>query len=120
MATTKPKSMKRTKRMDNSKLKAIILTDSSLSEGRTGKTLLAKKLGTTKPKSMKRTKRTNNSYKTQVKVVLQGKVETFDEYETRLNKILKDLKCDMGQTIVMPTSASDGRMCSIINYKLFI
>jgi len=59
-------------------------------------------------------------YTTQVKIVLQGKVESFEEYETRLNEILRTLKVDAGRAIVLPTSANDGRMCCAINYELFL
>jgi hypothetical protein len=51
--------------------------------------------------------------KTQVKVVLQGSVESFEEYETRLNDILSTIKED--KVIVFPCADQSGRICSIIN-----
>lgn len=53
---------------------------------------------------------------TQVKVVLQGKAESFLDYERRINGLLKDLPYN---TFVFPSAAADGRMCSIINYRSY-
>jgi hypothetical protein len=51
----------------------------------------------------------------QVKVVLQDKVEPFEDYQKRLNEMLLVLpRPDMG--IVVPSASADGRMCCVINY----
>lgn len=53
---------------------------------------------------------------TQVKVVLQGKTESFSDYERRINDLLKDLPYN---TFVFPSAAADGRICSIINFRSY-
>lgn len=60
---------------------------------------------------------------TQVKIVLQGKVEPFHEYEYRLNNIIKEQeyqtdeerKSSRNAIIVIPSASADGRMCCVIN-----
>ena len=47
---------------------------------------------------------------TQVKLLLQGKVETFEDYEKRLNKTLEALEYDTNATqpFVFPTQLPGG------------
>lgn len=50
---------------------------------------------------------------TQIEIVLQGKNESFEDYEKRLNKKMKIVSnCIM---FVTPSAACDGRLCCLIN-----
>jgi hypothetical protein len=61
-----------------------------------------------------------------VKLILQGRTESFEEYENRINDFLKiigegikiqeALGSKVIQPIVVPSASSDGRMCCVLNY----
>lgn len=57
--------------------------------------------------------------KTKIKIVLQGKEQSFQDYENEINKQLAELekKYDDCRPVVIPTAAHDGRMCCVINFK---
>lgn len=59
---------------------------------------------------------------TKVKLLLQGKVESFEEYETRLNKGLSELheNDDVDHVVVLPSAAADGRLCCCINFQMYV
>lgn len=59
-----------------------------------------------------------------IKIVLQGSVESFEEYERRLelliNKIIADEKLEYEMIMPMPTSSSTGRLNTILIWRKII
>ena len=52
---------------------------------------------------------------TRIKIVLQGKVESFQENEDRLNEMIIELEDGETGVICCPSASADGMMCTIIN-----
>lgn len=60
---------------------------------------------------------------TQVLVVLQGKVQSFEDYEKELNAILRELPTKVkldSDPVVLPTADQSGRLCCVVNYRVEI
>lgn len=59
----------------------------------------------------------------QVKIVLQGNVESFEDYEKRINTELVKIQQQNKMTyssdhaITLPSADQSGRLCCVINYK---
>lgn len=57
-----------------------------------------------------------------IRLLLQGKEESFDSYENRLNEEAQKMQNDneIISVIIVPSAAADGRMYCVINYTIVI